>query len=138
MSLTSSTDYAAIFTPKSYVDMRIGNHTIQVCPTLTVKMPKSEKAYGYLVTKSAIFQTDASICAKLTAFGQYTDTAALVEIILSQFGILADKLILDAKKLKVVSHHASNGKLIHNCQKANNQLKSVDNMTRADRRPANV
>ena len=96
MSFEISTDYAAIFTRQKYVDRRIAKTTVQVYPTLTLDMLKSEKAYGYLVSKNAIFDSDAPIRSKLTAFGQCTDTTGLVDIIVSQFSALVSKMNINA------------------------------------------
>ena len=57
---------------------------------------------------------------------------------MSQFSVLAKKMIIDATKLKVVSYHDPNGKIIHNCTKPNGELKSIDGVTAPNHRPADV
>ena len=42
-------DYAAILTPRKYMDMRNAKPTVQVYPPLTITMIESEKAFDYLV-----------------------------------------------------------------------------------------
>ena len=118
MASDTDTDYAANFTPQKYVDLRIGKTTVQVYPPLTPTMLKSKKSFGYLVSKNSIFQADAPIRDKLTAFGQCTDTTALIKIIDSKYGIIANKMIVNSTKLIVVSYHISNKKIIPNCMKS--------------------
>ena len=90
-------------------------------------MSKAGKSFGFFVSKTAIFQADAPVRAQLTAFGQTTSTSALVEVMINQYLTSANRAILDASKLDVVSYHSSNGKIINNCIKADGTLKACDN-----------
>ena len=95
-SAPADDNYSAHFTPKKYVDITIGKTSCQVYPTLTPTMSKAEKAFGFLVSKTAIFQSDAPVRAQLTAFGQTTSTSALVEVMINQYLTSANRAILDA------------------------------------------
>ena len=65
-----------------------------------------------------MFQADASIHAKLTAFGQCTDTTAFIEVIIGQYLTHANTALVDPEKLEVVSYYGHNIKTTPDYTKA--------------------
>jgi hypothetical protein len=60
------------FIPKDNVSLNLGKTTIYVYPNISEEMSNTEKAYSFLVNKSALDLTDVNPKVKLQSFSDLT------------------------------------------------------------------
>ena len=88
----------ATFDPQFYIDLNIGKVAIQFYPKIIPTTYKAKNSIGYLVKQNAVFCADVSVQAKLTSFGQCTDTRVLIEVIIGQYLTCANEALIDSEK----------------------------------------
>ena len=69
------------FVPKDNVSLNLGKTTIYVYPHISEEMSNTEKAYSFLVNKSALEATDINPKVRLQSFSDLTGTTSLVGIL---------------------------------------------------------
>ncbi len=70
-----------LFVPKDNVGLNLGKTTIYVYPHISEEMSNNEKAYSFLVNKSALESADVSPKVRLQSFSDLTGTTSLVGIL---------------------------------------------------------
>ncbi len=126
------------FVPKDNVSLNLGKTTIYVYPHISEEMSNTEKAYSFLVNKSALEATDINPKVRLQSFSDLTGTTSLVGILQARHIAHALSFIRRAQSFTVRSYHRPNGLIISDCLQANGNLKPTDNQTQANRRPEDI
>jgi uncharacterized Zn finger protein (UPF0148 family) len=126
------------FVPKDNVSLNLGKTTIYVYPHISEEMSNTEKAYSFLVNKSALESTDINPKVRLQSFSDLTGTTSLVGILQARHVDHALAFIRRAQSFTVRSYHLPNGLIIADCSKLDGTLKSTDAQTNGNRRPADI
>jgi hypothetical protein len=126
------------FIPKDNVGLNLGKTTIYVYPHISEEMSNTEKAYSFLVNKSALESADVNPKVRLQSFSDLTGTTSLVGILQSRHVEFALGFIRRAASLTVRSYHGPNGLIIPGCNQANGSLKLTDGQTNVNRRPGDI
>jgi hypothetical protein len=126
------------FVPKDNVGLNLGKTTISVYPHISEEMSNNEKAYSFLVNKSALKSADMNPKVRLQSFSDLTGTTSLVGILQARHVDHALLFIRRAQSFIVRSYHSSNGLIIASCNQDNGDLKLFDSQTNASRRPADI
>eukprot|EP00957_Ditylum_brightwellii_P148885 11335055-Ditylum_brightwellii.AAC.1 len=66
------------FLPKKNISLQLGKATVYVYPHFTAGMPTAEKAFGFMVIKSALKAADLTGKARLQSLGDLTSTTLLI------------------------------------------------------------
>ena len=127
-----------LFVPKDNVGLNLGKTTIYVYPHISEEMSNNEKAYSFLVNKSALESADVSPKVRLQSFSDLTGTTSLVGILQTRYIDHALAFIRRAQSFTVCSYHSSNGLIIPNCNQVNGMLHLTDNQTANNRRPSDI
>ena len=69
------------FVPKDNVSLNLGKTTIYVYPHISEEMSATEKAYSFLVNKSALESADVSPKVRLQSFSDLTGPTSLIGIL---------------------------------------------------------
>jgi hypothetical protein len=103
-------------------------------------MSHTEKAYSFLVNKSALESADVNPKVRLQSFSDLTGTTSLVGILQARHVGFALSFIKRAQSFTVRSYHSSNGLIIppRSCTQDNGDLKLTDNQTAGNRQPADI
>jgi hypothetical protein len=72
------------FIPKDNVSLNLGKTTIYVYPNISEEMSNTEKAYSFLVNKSALDSPDVNPKVKLQFSSDLTGTTSLVGILIAR------------------------------------------------------
>ena len=126
------------FVPKDNVSLNLGKTTIYVYPHISEEMSNTEKAYSFLVNKSALESTDINPKVRLQSFSDLTGTTSLVGILQARHIDHALSFIRRAQAFTVRSYHRPNGLIISDCYKPDGTLKDTDGQTAANRRPGDI
>ena len=126
------------FVPKDNVSLNLGKTTIYVYPHISEEMSNTEKAYSFLVNKSALEATDVNPKVRLQSLSDLTGTTSLVGILQARHIDHALSFIRRALAFTVRSYHGPNGLIIANCTQPNGDLKPTDNQTAVNRRPSDI
>jgi uncharacterized Zn finger protein (UPF0148 family) len=126
------------FVPKDNVGLNLGKTTIYVYPHVSEEMSNNEKAYSFLVNKSALESADVSPKVRLQSFSDLTGTTSLVGILQTRHIDHALAFIRRAQSFTVRSYHSSNGLIIPDCNQPDGTLRLTDNQTNTLRRPENI
>ena len=126
------------FVPKDNVGLNLGKTTIYVYPHVSEEMSSNEKAYSFLVNKSALESADVSPKVCLQSFSDLTGTTSLVGILQTRYIDHALAFIRRAQSFTVRSYHSSNGLIIANCNQADGTLRLIDAHTNANCRPESI
>ena len=126
------------FVPKDNVSLNLGKTTIYVYPHISEEMSNTEKAYSFLVNKSALESTDINPKVRLQSFSDLTGTTSLVGILQARHVDHALSFIRRAQTFTVRSYHRPNGLIIADCYKPDGTLKDTDGQTNANRRPGDI
>jgi uncharacterized Zn finger protein (UPF0148 family) len=136
-SIMTSSDLQS-FIPKDNVSLNLGKTTIYVYPNISEEMSNTEKAYSFLVNKSALESTDVNPKVKLQSFSDLTGTTSLVGILIARHIDYSLSFIRRAQSFIVRSYHSNNGLIIPGCQQPDGTLKLFEAQTAANRRPADI
>jgi uncharacterized Zn finger protein (UPF0148 family) len=126
------------FVPKDNVSLNLGKTTIYVYPHISEEMSATEKAYSFLVNKSALESADVSPKVRLQSFSDLTGTTSLIGILQARHVDFALAFIKRAQSFTVRSYHGPNGLIIPNCTQDDGTLKLTDNQTQGNRRPEDI
>jgi hypothetical protein len=110
------------FVPKDNVGLNLGKTTIYVYPHISEEMSNNEKAYLFLVNKSALESAYVTPKVRLQSFSDLTGTTSLVGILQARHVDHAMTVIRRAGSFTVRSYHSFNGLIIPNCHVPNGQL----------------
>ena len=131
----SSSKPDSSFVPKKNITAHVGKDTVYVYPDLTPSMCVSEKSYGYTVTKNALEAADVPVRAKPQVLAGCTSTTPLSTILQTRFINHALAYSKSFGQFNVLSYHGCNGLIINNATMPNGDLRPLENMTNATRRP---
>jgi hypothetical protein len=106
------------FIPKDNVRLHLGKMTIYVYPNISEELSNTEKAFSFLVNKSALDSTDMNQKVKLRSFSNLTGTTSLVGILVARHVDHALSFIRRKQSFTVRSYHSSNGLIIPGCDQA--------------------
>ncbi len=126
------------FVPKDNVSLNLGKTTIYVYPHILEEMSATEKAYSFLVNKSALESADVSPKVRLQSFSDLTGTTSLIGILQARHVDFALAFIKRAQSFTVRSYHGPNGLIIPNCTQDDGTLKLTDNQTQGNRCPEDI
>jgi hypothetical protein len=126
------------FVPKDNVSLNLGKTTIYVYPHISEEMSNTEKAYSFLVNKSALESADINPKIRLQSLSDLTGTTSLVGILQARHVDHALSFIRRTQSFTVRSYHSPNGLIIPDCLQDDGTLKSVDGQTAVNRRPEDI
>jgi hypothetical protein len=126
------------FVPKDNVSLNLGKTTIYVYPHISEEMSNTEKAYSFLVNKSALESADINPKIRLQSLSDLTGTTSLVGILQARHVDHALSFIRRTQSFTVRSYHSPNGLIISGCLQDDGTLKPTDGQTAANRRPEDI
>jgi hypothetical protein len=134
----TSSDLQSFISKDNVVSLNLGKMTIYVYPNISKEMSNTEKAYSFLVNKSALDSTNVNPKVKLQSFSDLTGTTSLVSILIARHLDYSLSFIQRAQSFIVCSYHSSNGLIIPGCEQPDGTLKLFENQTAGNRRPADI
>jgi hypothetical protein len=122
------------FVPKDNIGLNIGKMTIYVYPQILEEMSNNEKAYSFLVNKSALELANVNPKVRLQSFSDLTGTTSLAGILQARHVDQALSFIRQAQSFTVRSYHSSTRLIIPNCNQDVGTLRLRRGPTRTDLR----
>ena len=129
------------FVPKENNRITMGKVTLFTYNRTNHLMKPSEKAFAFMVNKSAMSSANFYPKLKSKLFSDLTQSTALSTVIDSRFHLFSKEYVKNVDYLTVMSYHDVNGKRIKNCFKTIDgikHLKAYNNIAATNRRPEDI
>eukprot|EP00957_Ditylum_brightwellii_P174927 13319772-Ditylum_brightwellii.AAC.1 len=111
---------------------------VHVYPQFTLVKTPTEKAFGFMINKSALEAAEVSAKVRLQTLGNLTGTTPLVLVLQDKCMNHAETFFKTAGQSLTRSYHVTNRKIIPQCHHADRTLKLWDLQMNNSRQPSGI